>query len=130
MMLLIQPSWIASLSFQLSALATLGIILFAKSKTKTNVIIDDLRVTLAAQVFTIPLIFFTFGRISLISPLTNRLIGWIIAPLTAIGMALAIAGWIFLPLGYALGWVSWVLLEYLILVISWTAKIPFASIGA
>jgi competence protein ComEC len=129
-MLLVKPDWIGNLSFQLSALSTLGIILFAKSKTeKTNVFMDDLRVTLAAQVFTIPLILFTFRRISLVSPLTNILIGWVIAPVTALGMALAILGWIWLPLGYVFGWVSWIFLEYLILMVEWTAKVPFSSFG-
>ena len=137
-MLSVKPSWIGDLSFQISALATLGIILFAKKpagKTENikwfiySLVKDNLRFTLSAQVFTIPLIFFTFGKISLVTPLTNLLIGWVITPLTAIGMVTAIAGWIFLPLGYLGGWVSWVFLEYLILMVQWTAKLPFASIG-
>lgn len=128
-MLVIHPAWIGDLSFQLSALATLGLILFGSKKEKSNFIIDDLRVTLAAQTFTIPLILFTFRRISLISPLTNVLIGWLIQPLTALGLVTAILGWMFLPLGYVFGWISWVLLEYLILVIQWTAKLPFSSLG-
>lgn len=124
-MLLVKPSWISDLSFQLSALATLGIILFGKKQK--NFIQDALQTTLSAQVFTIPLILFTFRRISLVSPLTNVLIGWVIAPVTAIGMALAVLGWIWLPLGYVFGWVSWVLLEYLILMVQWTATLPFSS---
>lgn len=141
-MLVVKPSWIADLSFQLSALATLGIILFARAAPQTpnacrpslfssaySFISEDLRVTLAAQVFTIPLILFTFGRISLVSPLTNILIGWTIAPITAIGMIGAIAGWVFLPLGYVFAWVCWMLLDYLILAVNMTAALPFASVG-
>ena len=129
-MLFVKPDWLGSLSFQLSALSTLGIILFAKNTSgKKNVLVDDLRVTLSAQVFTIPLILFVFRRISLVSPLTNILIGWTIAPVTGIGMVMAVAGWIWLPLGYILGWVNWVLLEYLIVMVRWTAKIPFSSVG-
>ncbi len=126
-MILIKPQWIGDLSFQLSALATLGILLFAR--TTGNPITDDLRVTLSAQVFTIPLILFTFQRISFISPLTNILIGWVIPILTPLGMAVALAGWMFLPLGQVFSWAAWVLLEYLIIVIELTAKIPFASVG-
>ncbi|MCX6791608.1 MAG: ComEC/Rec2 family competence protein [Candidatus Gottesmanbacteria bacterium] len=134
-MLIVKPSWIGDLSFQLSALATLGIILFGgksavPSKNFVKAFIEDsLRVTLSAQVFTIPLILFVFRRISLVSPLTNILIGWVIAPVTALGMASAILGWIWLPLGYVFGWISWVLLEYLILMVQWTAKLPFSSLG-
>lgn len=129
-MLLVRPDWLTSLSFQLSALATLGIILFGKNSTgKKNILMDDLRITLAAQVFTVPLVFFVFRRISLVSPLTNILIGWVIAPLTAIGMATAILGWMSISLGYVLGWVNWIFLQYLILMISATAKLPFSSVG-
>ena len=141
-MLVVKPSWIADLSFQLSALATLGIILFARAappipgirrpslfSTAYALISEDLRVTLAAQVFTIPLILSTFGRISLVSPLTNILIGWTIAPITAIGMIAAILGWVFLPLGFLFAWVNWLLLEYLILVVNVTANVPFSSLG-
>jgi competence protein ComEC len=136
-MLCIKPDWIGDLSFQLSALSTLGIILFggksaiaSKNRNLLKLLFeDDLRVTLSAQVFTIPLILLTFRRISLVSPLTNILIGWTIAPLTAIGMVTAILGWIWLPLGYVFGWVNWVFLEYLILMVRWTAKLPFSSLG-
>lgn len=126
-MLLVHPAWITDLSFQLSAGATLGIILFGP-KHQSNVLMENLRVTLAAQTFTIPLIFFTFRRISLISPLTNVLIGWIIQPLTALGLVVAVLGWIFLPLGQIFAWAAWVCLAYVILVIEWTAKIPFSSL--
>jgi competence protein ComEC len=94
-----------------------------------SIIADSLRLTLSAQVFTIPLIFMTFRQISLVSPLTNLLVGWIIAPITVIGMAAAILGWIFLPLGYVFGWVSWVMLEYILIVIQLSAKLPFSSIS-
>jgi competence protein ComEC len=133
-MLLVKPDWIGNLSFQLSALSTLGIILFAgksPSSSKnfvTSLVEDSLRVTLAAQAFTIPLILFVFRRISLVSPLTNILIG-VIAPVTAIGMVLAILELVWLPLGYVFGWVSWVFLEYLILMVQWTATLPFSSLG-
>lgn len=164
-MLMIHPAWIGDLSFQLSFLATLGIILFggatevassslrgvsdeAISKISErsprfgihrtlamtmhslySFLENDLRTTLAAQAFTIPLILLTFQRISLVSPLTNILIGWIIPPLTVLGMGTAIAGYIFLPLGQLFAWFAWVLLHYLILVIELTSRLPFASIG-
>ena len=173
-MLLLNPSWITDLSFQLSALATLGMILFGSSvgeaaqvarpnsevlrsvgspsappaPTAVNlnlyglpaaitplwqlvwrVVRDNLRLTLAAQVFTIPLIFWHFHRMSLISPLANVLIGWVLQPLTVLGLLAAIGGWIFLPLGQVLGWVTWALLQYVIVVVEWTARVPGASIG-
>lgn len=154
-MLLLNFSWITDLSFQLSTLATLGIILFggkqpallsagrsagneffrdarqlllSSLKFLYSLVKDDLRTTLAAQVFTIPLILFTFGRISLVSPVTNILIGWTIAPLTVAGWLVAILGWLWLPLGQIVAWFTWVWLEYLLIVINWTSKIPGASL--
>lgn len=177
-MLAINPSWIGSLSFQLSALATLGIILFGAKSAEValpnfravrfladarapsadisnlsklpalqnypcytrfargtrlvsflySLIADDLRVTLAAQSLTLPIMIFTFRRISLVSPLTNILIGWSIQPITVLGFIMAILGWIWLPLGQVVAWFTWVFLEYMILVIEVTAKIPFASL--
>lgn len=138
-MLVLNPLWIYDLSFQLSALATLGIILFGGKTTEKkplriasvvrSSISDDLRLTLAAQVFTIPLILVTFHRLSLVSPLSNVLIGWTIAPLTVMGWLIATLGWMWLPLGQIIAWPSWVFLEYLIQVIAVTGSIPGASVG-
>ncbi|OGG11432.1 hypothetical protein A2Z00_05615 [Candidatus Gottesmanbacteria bacterium RBG_13_45_10] len=165
-MLLLNPPWIGDLSFQLSALATLGIILFAHNskieerrlnigvedrrlmvdKTNLSSIFhlqplcsmlnilysfcrDDLRVTLSAQVFTLPLIFFQFHRISLISPLSNVLIGWLIPPIMILGFAVAIGGWIWLPLGQIAAWIVWVPLQYVVTTIMLTSRIPFANIA-
>lgn len=127
-MLVINMRWLFDLSFQLSALASLGIILFGGVK-KTNFVYDSLRLTLAAQVFTIPLIFLHFQRISLISPLTNLLIGWVVLPATVLGWLAAFAGSFWLPLGFVPAWLAWGLLEYLIRVVEWTSKIPLAAIG-
>ncbi len=94
-----------------------------------NLFKDDLRLTLAAQVFTIPLILFHFHRISLISPVSNVLIGWLIGPLTGLGWVTAIAGWMWLPLGQVVAWVDWVLLQYLLAVVRITSTLPFSSLG-
>lgn len=128
-MLLLNPSWIGDLSFQLSVLATLGIILFGGTGRSINIIVSDLRVTLAAQLFTTPLIFFQFHRISLIAPLTNILIGWTMPFLMGLGWIAAIAGHIWQPLGLLPAWAAWVLLTYVIRVVEITAIIPWASIG-
>lgn len=127
-MLLFNIQWISDIGFQLSVLATLGIILFGR-KQETNVLKNDLRITLAAQVFTIPVILWYFHRISLVSPLSNVLIGFIIAPITALGLATVVAGWLWLPVGQILAWFAWVLLSYILIIVDLTAKIPGASLG-
>lgn len=129
MMLVLNPSWIGDLSFQLSVLATLGIILFGGAGRSTNFVVSELRITLAAQLFTTPLIFFHFHRLSLIAPVTNVLIGWTMPILMGLGWMAAIAGYIWLPLGYLPAWGSWVLLTYVIRVVEVTARFPFAGIA-
>jgi competence protein ComEC len=178
-MLSVSPQLVSDLSFQLSAGATLGMILFGKKEeikptraTKSTAVIDeataikaananeaikakpilvfpflasklqssffshlarfisdDLRTTLSAQILTIPIILFYFHRISLISPLPNLLIGWVLAPLTAMGMVTVAADLIWRPLGQVCAWITWVPLEFVIRVIEVTGSLPFASIG-
>lgn len=133
-MLLFHPAWISDISYQLSVLASLGMILFSRTTINgqnklIQTIQKELTTTLSAQVFTLPLIFVVFGRISLISPITNLLIGWTIPVITVLGLLLSFVGIFWLPLAYPIAWVSWVFLEFLIKVVMITSQIPLASIG-
>lgn len=126
-MLVLNLSWISDISFQLSALATLGIILFYKKEN--NVVKDELRLTLSAQTFTVPLILFHFHRISLIAPIANLAIGWSIPWITGLGWGLSVLGWIWLPLGQVVSWVNWVFLEFLVRTVRMMSHVPYASVG-
>lgn len=142
-MLFFNPSWISDISFQLSVLATLGIILFGKTmkthgnggffiKAREEVVYflkQNFQLTLAAQVFTVPLILFHFHRLSLIAPITNVAIAWVIPLVTTLGWVASISGWIYLPLGFLPAWMSWVLLEYLVRTVQILSRVPFASVG-
>lgn len=137
---------VTDISFQLSFLATLGIILFAKKQVnesllpektttrKQNYIVDvlksDLRVTLAAQIFTLPVIFWYFGRISLISPLANIAVGWLVAPIMYLGMVTIVFSFVFKPVAILLSFLLWAPVTIFIMVVSLLSKVPFASIGA
>lgn len=147
----VYPPYFEDISFQLSVLATLGIILFGGSQHSSQLefslqhskpalpkwcsrvllqgIKNSLRVTLAAQLFTTPLIVFEFERVSFIAPVTNLLIGVLIAPITVAGMALCIVGAIYLPFAFPLSWCLYVFLEYMVRVIEISATIPYASIN-
>lgn len=139
-MLIINREWSKDLSFQLSALATLGIILFgggqenvgAKKSLAGKVlaaVTENIRLTLAAQLFTVPLIFWQFQRISFIAPLSNLMIGWIIAPLTILGWLTVLAGFLWFPLSYSLSWFDWILLEYVIRTVYLMGSFPLGSLG-
>jgi len=142
-MLTVKPIWITDLSFQLSVLSSLGLILFgdpvqsvkafrsedsSRKQYVTPFIKRELRTTLAAQTFTLPLILFTFRRISLISPFTNILIVWTLPYITVVGFLAAIVGAIFVPAGQVIAWGAWIFLEYVIKIIFWTAQIPLSGI--
>ena len=139
-MLLINPPWLVDISFQLSVFATLGIILFGgrSQEERTNPSVwgivrqslrEDLRLTLAAQVFTIPLIYFHFHRISFISPIANLMIGWVIGPLTGLGWMTVLVGWIYLPFGQVIGWFDWIALEYIVRTVYFVSGLPYSSVS-
>ncbi len=143
-MLAVKPEWVRDMGFLLSSLATLGILLFGNQAVRTvyvqsttlqylwakrirELAIDNLRVSLAAQVFTWPLLLFVFGRISLIGPIANLLIGWTIFYITVGGFVLLLVGGLFSPLGILAAAPIWLLLEYLLKIVDLTAQIPGGS---
>lgn len=82
-MLIINPLWLMSVSFQLSFLATVGVVIVAPELIKRlkfvpEVIRQDLGVTLAAQIMTAPIIAFYFNQFSLAGLIVNILILWTI----------------------------------------------------
>ncbi len=131
-MIAFSPSIVSNISFQLSAGATLGILLFGRqirSKSIFLPLINSVRLTLCAQVFTVPIILFHFHRVSLISPLPNVLIGWVIAPLTGWGYVMSLVSPLAKPVAQIMAWIAWVPLEYVIRVVTITARIPLASVS-
>ena len=119
-MTLLNPLTLWDIGFQLSFMATLGLILFtpviegqfqrvlARGLTKERmrrvmgILNDALIVTLAAQVTTLPVIVYYFGRISLISLVTNFFILPAQPPIMTGGMATLVAGLAWEPLARGL----------------------------
>lgn len=138
-MLFLRPEWIGEVSFQLSFLATLGVILANKvverersgrwSKQLIYALKENIAMTVSAQLFTLPVIVYHFERISLVSPIANLLTGWSIQPIMILGILTSVLGWIWLPLGYIPAWITWVFLTYFVEVVEILAKLPFASIS-
>lgn len=120
------PRWIGSLSFQLSYGATLGIILFGQVHESKNFLWKDLKPSLAAQLFTAPIIFFSFHQISFIAPLSNLLVSAVIPPLMIFGFLTAILGKIHFLLGVLPAYTSYGLLSYIVFVVEFLSRAPFA----
>jgi len=144
-MVIVHYQWLTSISFQLSFSATLGIILFGSMDYENDqqdkfmnhesiflnlkkYFIEELRISLAAQVFTLPIIFWYFRQISFISPIANILVAWLIAPtmiLTMITMVLGLLNW---QLGFVCSWLLYPLIEFIVWVVEVLAKVPYGSI--
>jgi len=89
-MIIIQPMYFFNLSFRLSFMATLGLILFSNIITKllhnpSFVLAEDFIAGLSAQLLVWPIISYYFGTVSLISLLVNTLILWTVSFTTIFG---------------------------------------------
>jgi len=124
--------------FQLSFLAMFGIIylqpiLSGVFRKIPNPLIFPVKTalssTIAAQIFTLPILIYNFGYISAVSPITNILIVPLLAPLTVLIFIFGIAGILFLPLGYIFSWLAWLGLTYIVFVIDFFSKISFTKIS-
>lgn len=126
-------------SFQLSFMATLGLMLFAgplqkglegwlaermpsdKARRWAQPIGEYFLFTLAAQVMTLPVIAYHFQRLSLSAVLANPLVLPAQPLLMTLGVVALLGGMIFLPLGKLLAGIAWPLAAYTNRVTEWLA---------
>jgi competence protein ComEC len=123
--------------FQLSFLAVFGLIyikpifdeLILKriKKEELNGLLQIITTTLAAQIAVLPILIYNFGRISFISPITNILIVPLITFLTIIGLIFITGTMILGFLGKILLWPAYLGVAYVLRIIDWFSKIPWAA---
>ena len=136
LMLLFNPLLlILDVGFQLSFLAILGLVylqpIFSDWLAKIPNVFEmryTLSATLAAQCFTLPILIYNFGRISLISPLVNLFIVPLITVVTILGFLLAFIGLISIPLGIVFSFPVWLILTYILKIVGVFSKISFTNI--
>jgi len=87
-----------------------------------------LAMTLAAQVFTLPILIYNFGYMSLVAPLTNVLIVPLLPFVMGLGFIFGILGMIFQPLGWMFSWPAWLLLTYVTKIVDFFSNLPLASL--
>ncbi len=130
LMLLVNPLWITNLSFQLSFLATFGVIvispIFLRWFKRLPIIGQDLSVTLAAQIMVTPLIAQNFHQISFVSLAANVLILWTISFIMILGSLMLLVGTIWSTAGLIVGVGLNILLTYFIYIISFFSNLPFS----
>ena len=132
LMIIFNPYTIFDASFQLSALATFGIIIFAEKiehyfeKVKfPKIISETLSATLAAQFMTIPVLI-GFGKISLIAPISNVLILPIVPFAMLFVFLTIIASLTSFYLGFLFASFTNVFLSYILFVIKFFGRSYFA----
>lgn len=129
----LDPLLLYDLGFQLSFLATVGLVLLEPPlrgllSRLPGWLASTLSVTLAAQLATMPVLVSSFHTLSLVSPLTNLLIAPMLPGIMGLGALVVAAGAVARPLGELLAPIAWVYLTYLVEVIRWTARLPAASV--
>lgn len=122
------------IGFQLSFLAFAGLVYFSPIISNLKVVKwlpsnlkSTFSETMAAQIFVLPILIFYFGRVSIISPVVNILILWIIPMTMGLVFAVGIAGLIWVSFGQIVGYLGWLLLKYIVVVVESSSKIPWAS---
>ena len=130
-MLLVSPLILFDIGFQLSFLATAGILfLYPRLQGrifKLPLLGDDLKVTLAAQIATLPILVLNFGQISFISPLINALVLPITPLIMFLGALVIGSGLLFWPLAQFIAWLTWVPLTYFVKLIEGFSNLAWVS---
>jgi competence protein ComEC len=146
-MALFDPQILWDVGFQLSFMATLGLVLYAdplagwftgfasrwlplaSARRLAEPVGDYLLFTLAAQLTTLPLMVYYFQQFSLVSLLANPLALPAQPPLMVLGGLAALLGLIYLPLGRLAAYLAWPWIVYTIRVLEFLARAPAAALS-
>lgn len=145
LMALINPLVLWDVSFQLSFFATLGLILYSEpfsnftqhlierltredTGTIARIVNENVTLTFAAQLTTIPIMAYHFQRISLVSFIANPFILPVQPPVMIVsGLALLVSAVVY-PLGQLIAWIAWPFSAYSIRVVELFDRVPHGVI--
>src|SRR3954447_7099957 len=135
-LLVVDPGLVGDAGFQLSTLATAGLIAWATPLTEWLVrvgrgrvprwLAESLGVSLAAQAATLPIVLASFGRLAILSPAVNLIVVPFVAPAMAAGIIALGGGVVVLVggpqvIGAVLATPGWVVLRILVAVVDTAA---------
>jgi competence protein ComEC len=134
LLLLFNPLWIWDLGFQLSFLATLGLLVTVPPLSKRldwlpPAIAFLIAVPLAASLWTLPLQLYVFGMIAPYSTAANIICAPLIAVISIGGVISALAAVIWPLAGSALAWLLYYPTELLIGLVQFFNKLPGSSVA-
>ena len=123
-------------SFQLSFLATIGVVFLTPRiekyflwVTKKFELRDIVSVTCATYIFVMPFILYQMGNLSLVALPANVLVLPFIPFTMLLGFITGFAGFIWYIFAVPIGFLSFILLHYELGVINFFAGLPFASLS-
>ncbi|NDJ84821.1 MAG: DUF4131 domain-containing protein [Chloroflexi bacterium] len=144
-MSLLDPWVLWDIGFQLSFAAVLGMALLTPSFDRTfrgwmqrsfgrhsgikvaQWLSEPLIVSIVAQIFTLPIILYYFGRLSLVSPIVNLLIVPVQSLILLLGGAATATSFVYAPIGEYLYDATWLCLAWTTTVVRQFADIPLAA---
>jgi competence protein ComEC len=143
LLLLADPGTVGDPGFQLSVLATAGLIAWAtgiavrlrswRGGLLPGWLAESLGVSFAAEAATLPVVLAGFGRFAVLAPAVNLLVVPLVPPAMAAGTLALIGGWLAQAgapafVATILGLPGWLVLAALVAVVRGAASLPFASL--
>lgn len=123
-------------SFQLSFLATLGLLLLSEKISMRLVFIpkrfflrEITAATLSTQIFVLPLLLYQTGQLSLVALPANLFILPAISGTMFFGFLSGTANFISIDIGSVFGFIAYFFLEYILRAVNFFSHLPFASIA-
>ncbi len=107
-----------------------GLLRYARNDSNkiAHVLYENFIATLSAIIATLPLILYQFGRLSIVAPLVNVLILWIIPWLMLAGFIAVLASAIWFPFGQILAVFGAAGLQYVILIVEFFGTQSWAAV--
>jgi len=120
--------------FQLSFLALMGLVYLCPLMEPHLLWVPKgirkyLLPSIGAYIFTLPILLFDFGRLSLVAIPVNALVLPMVPAAMLFGFVTGGLGLVWLPLAKIAAWFSWASLTYILKIVGWSASIPLSSVG-
>jgi competence protein ComEC len=143
LILVVNPLLIAKISLQLSFLSTLGIVTVTPRvklaldgraprrrlpRRAYNFVAESFAASVGALVFSMPLIAYYFGYVTLLAPVTNLLTVWAASFAFCGSLIAALFGLLAEPFGVAAAYIAAVPADWIFIAARAVAKIPFAAV--
>ncbi|PPT09756.1 ComEC/Rec2-related protein [Geitlerinema sp. FC II] len=134
LLLVVNPLWIRDLGFQLSFLATLGLVVTVPPLVKRldwlpPAIAPLLAVPVAAMIWTLPIQLFAFGQMPVYSVVANVVTTPLLSVVTLGGFASALAALVFPPAGSVIAWGLTYPIRGILAIVDFFAMLPKTAIA-